>query len=139
MALDAAEKERVRYHLGYLECQPAASIQYGIARPIETLFLVETAMDNILPVAEDRVRRLIQILDETECRIYGSQERLAAARMGDLETRVGEPDLLEKEYGRWAMRLADVLGVPLYAYSTRFRAIFGTGGAGTAGSIPVRG
>ena len=50
---------------------------------------------------------------------------LAVERIGDITMRPGrpgesQPDLLEREYCRWAGRLADILGVPLYAYSTRF-------------------
>jgi hypothetical protein len=133
MPLTVAEKERVRYHLGYPAVQPAASINFGIPRPMQTAFLVESAMGYLLEEACDRVRCLVKTLDETECRIRQSQGHLAAARIGNLETRENEPVLLEQEYVRWAKRLADELGVPLYPYSARFQGVFG------AGNIPVRG
>lgn len=134
MPLDAREKERARYHLGYLAVAPAASIQYGIPRPIQTMFLVETALNNLLEEATDRVRRILKILDDTEVRLVECQERLAASALDALKLRENEPDLLEREYVRWALRLADILGCPIYPYSTRFRAFSGT----KAGSIPVR-
>src|SRR5690348_18082117 len=45
------------YHMGYLQVSPAASITYGIPAPIQTMFLVEAAMDRLLVNAEDRVRK----------------------------------------------------------------------------------
>lgn len=133
MALSLKEKERCRYHLGYLSVQPAASIQFGMARPIQTLFLVEEAMNNILIDAEERVRRTLTTLDNIECKMIEGQDYLAANRLGDLEVRKEHIDQLEDEYYRWAGRLADMLGVPLYPYSERFRRSKGRG----AGNIPV--
>jgi hypothetical protein len=137
VALDDFEKERVRYHLGYLNVSTAASLQFGLPRPIQTLFIIELAMEQLPEVALPRVRRLLKILDNTECRLENAQSRLAAASLGELKIErqgMQEPDLLEHEYWRWASRLADQLGVPLYAYSNRFK---GQGPA--SGNIPVRG
>lgn len=121
MALTDQEKERVRYHLGYPEVQPAASITFGIPRPIQTMFLVESAMNYLMPVAEDRVRSIIGVMDGVECRLIEAQDRLAAKRIDSLELRDDEPSQLETEYQRWGFRLADTLGVPVYAYSTKYR------------------
>ncbi len=132
MALTTEERERVRYHLGYLQVQPAASISFGIPRPIQTLFLVETALTNLLEVAEPRVRRIIQVMDDIECKLIDSVDVLEASQMGDLHTRENAPGLIDKEYYRWASRLADVLGVPLYPYSARFKQFVG------GGNVPVR-
>jgi hypothetical protein len=134
MPLNDAEKERTRYHLGYPEVQPAASIQFGIPKPIQTAFLVELAMNNLIEMACDRVRSIIQVMDGVETKLVESQMRLAAIKLDKLELRENEPDQLEHEYVRWGMRLADILGVPIYAYSTRYRGLLGT----KAGSIPVR-
>ncbi|KKK54507.1 hypothetical protein LCGC14_3083990, partial [marine sediment metagenome] len=45
MPLTEAEKERVRYHLGYLQVSAAASIQLGIPRPLQTVFLLEQGLN----------------------------------------------------------------------------------------------
>lgn len=136
---DAAEKERIRYHMGYLQVQPAASISYGIPAPIQTLFLLESAMDRIISNAEDRVRKLITVLDEIECRMLDGQNYLMADQLADITIRKNHIDQLEDEYCRWAARLADTLGAPLYPGAERFRRLFGAGGANQAGSLPVRG
>jgi hypothetical protein len=51
VAFTPQEKEKIRYHSGYLNAQPAASIQLGVPRPVQTLFLIEDAMDRLLPTA----------------------------------------------------------------------------------------
>lgn len=139
IVLDEAEKERVRYHTGYMAASFAAAMQFGIPRPIQTIFLLEQAM-NLLnnQFAVERVRRMLVTLDDIEERLGCLVlDTTAVAKIGDMELRGADygkthGDLLEREYVRWARRLADHFGVPLYPYAARFRT-----GAGP-GSIPVR-
>ena len=134
MALTEAEKERVRYHLGYLEVSAAASIQLGIPRPLQTVFLLEQGINNILEGAIPRVRRTLNVMDSIEDKLFEATDRLAAKSLDTLVLRDNEPDMLEKEYVRWGYRLADIFGVPIYAYSTRYRQHGGV----AAGNIQVR-
>lgn len=133
MALNDSEKQRIRYFLGYPSVKSAATLSFGIVKPLQTLFLVESAMNLILPEAEDKARSILNILDGIECRLVDAQDRLAAKGVDNLTMRPDETNALEAEYRRWANRLADLLGVPLYAYSLRFK----QPGALHAGSIPV--
>lgn len=135
MAFTLAERARIRYHLGYPSVQPAASIQFGLPAPTQTMFLVETAMSNILPEAETFVRSIVGVMDGVECKLISAQDRLAAIQLDELKLREDEPGQLEKEYVRWGCRLADVLAVPIYAYSTRY---MGRVGNVVAGNIPCR-
>lgn len=126
-SISEQDKERIRYHTGYMETSFAASMQLGIPRPIQTIFLLEQSMNNLTSTfAITRVIRTLDILDETECRIERAQKQLLVSKLGDLTLRGAEEgmtatDLLEREYGRWARRLADILGIPLYPYSARFK------------------
>ncbi len=130
-SISESDKERIRYHTGYMEVSFAASMQLGIPRPIQTIFLLEQAM-NLLTnrFAISRVIRLLDILDETECRLEQAQKQLSVEKLGDMTLRgatEGETvtDLLEREYSRWAKRLADIFGIPLYPYSARFKRVGG--------------
>jgi len=136
MVLDPTERERIRYHMGYLSVAPAASITFGLPAPIQTLFLVELAMNNLLPEATDRIRRFLTILDNIECKMIEGQSYLVATQLDQMYIRNDNIDKLEDEYSRWASRLADELGCPLYPGSAKFRKLFRDVGAG---SIPVRG
>ena len=135
MALTDDEKARAKYHLGYLGAAPAASITFGMARPIQTLFLVDSALNNLLPAFDDKVRQILGVMDGVECRLVEAQDRLAAKQIDSLTLRDDEPTQLEAEYRRWGYRLADLLGVPVYAYSTKYR----QAGKTTAGNVSVVG
>jgi hypothetical protein len=134
VALSSQEKVRVRYHLGYLNVSPAASISFGIPRPLQTVFLVETAMSNLIEDAVGIVRNIVSIMDRIEAKLVEAQDRLAAIKLGEITLREQEGDQLDHEYKRWGQRLADTLGVPLYAYSSRYKP---GAGVGSAGNIPV--
>lgn len=120
MALTDDEKIRVRTHLGYLNTQPAAAITFGTVVPLQTLFLVDSAMEKILPGAEDRVRRILGTLDHIEELMVCALPNLAATSMDGIELRADQIDQLEHEYDRWSLRLAELLGVPRYPGSRRF-------------------
>lgn len=129
--LGEAEKARIRYHLGYLQIEPAAAIQLGFPAASQAGFLVESAMNRIMDAAVGLVRERVAVLDQTEQRMVGAQKRMAAKRLGEIELRADETDQLRAEYRYWAGSLADILGVPLNVYSIKFR------GGGNRLSIPV--
>jgi hypothetical protein len=136
MPLTTDERERVRYHLGYMSANSGASVSLGIARPVETMYLVEEAMDQLMENAVPRVRRQLTYLDNVELQLVDSQCYLAAERLEGLVLRPSiagqtHPDLLEREYARWAKRLADMLGVPLYPSGYKFKGHSVNVGVGT--------
>lgn len=100
----------------------AASLQFGVARPVQTMFLVQQAFELLTdPFAVDRVRRVLFTLDNIESKLQEALCSLVAEKLGNMTLRDKYPDLLEREYVRWARRLADIFGVPLYAFSERFK------------------
>lgn len=132
MPLNDQEKERVRYHLGYMGTtfggdNAAASLSFGMPRPAQTMFLLESAIQTMLtnPYVLERVRKILCTLDDLEKKLEEAACQLGVESVGNVKMRGAEPgrthpDLIEREYIRWAKRLADILGVPLYAYSDRF-------------------
>lgn len=130
--LTPEEKARVRYHLGYPNVEAIYGYQLGIPAPMNAAFLVEGSMDRIIEAFIPKVREFLDILDDIECQMVKGQKYLAADRVGDIEVRKEHIQSLEREYTRWAKRLADTLGVPLYPFSTKF-------GSGKLGNVPVRG
>ena len=125
-ALTEHEKECIRSTLGYLETSFAASLQMGIPRPMQTLFLLESAMtllNNDFALA--RMRSYLAQIAKIDQQLANATCQLAAEKVGDITLRSAKsgetyPDLLEREYVRWARRIADMLGVPPYPYSDRF-------------------
>lgn len=136
IALTAADKERVRYHLGYMNVEASASIQLGFPRASQPQFLVEAALERLMEPTVGRVSQLVSHLDAIESAMISALPRLKAQQLGEIKLRnsndeATETDLLEREYVRWAQRLADNLGVPLNVYSERFREL-GTGSMNVA-------
>lgn len=139
--LTESEKERIRYHLGYLEAEFAGSIQLGIPRPLQTIFILEEVIQNQIQsqLVCARIRRILTCLDQIEDKLKSSQCMLGVEKLGELTLHPlrhqGKlvTDSLENEYRRWAFRLADILGVGVYPYSDRFRR------RGPGSSIPVSG
>lgn len=129
--LSPADKERVRYHMGYANTTGAPSIQLGIPAMTEQLWVVEKGMDNLMPNAVARVQAILNTLDNFEMQLGNvGPLLLAQSTDGGVQLRSGRPgmstpDLLEKEYVRWAQRLSNILGAPLSPYSERFAGLAG--------------
>jgi hypothetical protein len=127
-ALPEQDKERARYHLGYLETSLAASIQLGIPRPLQTVFLLEQGLNLLVnPFAVSRVVCILDTLDRLESQLISAAAAVGVDKLGNLQLhplrtrgKLGT-DSVEDEYRRWAYRLSDILGVPIYPYSKRFR------------------
>lgn len=135
MAFTDQEQSRIRYFLGYLNTEPATGLQFGLPKPVQALFLVDLAMQRVLPGTEPMVRNMLNILEGIEEKLVCAQDYLVADKLEQLTIRRDHTDALEKENLRWASRLADILGVPLNPFALRFQAMTQT----VAGSIPVRG
>ncbi len=133
MPLTQTERERVKIHMGYGNVSMAASLTFGFPRPVQTMFLVEDAMNFLNEDGVNRVRQIIGILDKIECRLVETVDVLIASRAGDTDINLQAPDMIEREYVRWADRLADALMVPKYPFSRRT-----TGGVGGIRNIKVR-
>lgn len=138
--LSDRDRSRTRYHLGYLASSFAASLQLGIPKPMQTIFLLEDAMSLLVePGAVARVRCILDTMDGIEGQLRGATTSLLASELGNLKLHPlasrGQlfTDSLEKEYVRWGERLADSLGCSPYWYSSRYRK------RGPGSSVPVRG
>lgn len=127
MALTDEEKQAVRRYLGYLGVGTAASIQLGIPAASHPLFIVESAMNRLLPAAEPDVRECLTELKCIDTQIKEARRRrLKVSQVGDIKFRGGEElDLLYDEYDNWVARLADILAAPINPYSELHKRISG--------------
>jgi len=120
--LTEEEKARIRYHLGYPQTDPVASIQLGVPRASQPAFLMEGQMNRIPDTVVALVRRVVANCDATDQRILECQERMAAESVGEIKMNGTEPDMLRKEYRYWVQRLADILGAPVNPFAAAFTA-----------------
>ena len=124
VTLTNEEKSKVRRHLGYPETTATSAYAFGIPITLEGMFLVDNAMNVLNEEGASRVRSLLAILDGMEQKIIKAVCTLTVESVGDIKMRGAQAgmtgtDLLEREYRRWASRLADCLGGPFYPYSSR--------------------
>ena len=127
--LTDADKSRIKFHLGYMATTTAASITFGFARPIQTMFLLEDALTLVAgnPFDIGRILEIVETLDDLLRQIREQTRTLVASRTGDLDLHplkaqgILVTDSLRKEYVEWANLLADTLGVPLYPFAKRFQ------------------
>ncbi len=133
--LQEADRARVRHHLGFMSIEPVSSIQLGFPAASQPQFLVEIAMDRLIPEVVGIVQKDLAILDGLEDLMVQSFRTDKVQQLGELKLRnsneePNEHDLLERKYLYWAGVLADDLGVDFNPFSRRFRAM-------TAGMINI--
>lgn len=131
----ASERQRIRVDLGYLGSGTSASFSLGLPRPMQNIYLVEDAINFVLPETEPIVRRIMDVMDNVETKLVEAQDLLAATKVDEILTRADECDRLEEQWVRWGEQLASVIGAPYNYYNARYQ----RWAAGSqAGSIPVR-
>lgn len=139
--LSDADKSRARYHLGYLASSFAGSIQLGLPKPLQVVFVLEDALQLLIePGAVARLRCILDTMDGIEAQMRGALGSLLASQLGNMKLhpladKKGElfTDSLEREYVRWGQRASDILGAPPYWFSARYQR------RGPGSSVPVRG
>lgn len=127
MAISDADKQRARKHLGYMAVRVASSFAFGVPQLTATQYMLESALERVLPVAEADVVKLLDRLDCIDEALFQAHGDLFASRVADLEPNLEQPAALELEYARWAQRLADLLGVIPYPFAPRFASMMGGG------------
>jgi hypothetical protein len=122
-ALSDANRARVRYHLGYQAASPGMGFSYGVPILSEPHYIFESACQNLIAENVPQVIKLLDTLDCIQDQMMNSAKRgYPAIRAEDVEPNLKEGDDLEREYVRWAYRLADILGCPVSPWAERFKA-----------------
>ncbi len=124
------EKTRIRHHLGYLNVSAVATFALGTPAAVETQFLIESAMNKVLPEAQVLARELVAKCDAVESQISENQELLAVTQVDEIGVRQDEFEQLKKRYDYWRNGLANCLGIYPNPFDKRF-------GAGGGLNIPV--
>jgi hypothetical protein len=124
VAFTAEEKVQIRRHLGYMNVQEAYTFVLGVPAGVETQFLIEGAMNRVLPQAEPECRRHLEILAKLEGQMIEDLDTLVADAVGDIKIRPTEMKELRREYQYWREGLANLLGIYPNPFDKRF---FGAG------------
>lgn len=136
MALSDDEKERVRYHMGYHGIAFKKSLTLGTPAVTQSLFILDSALIDLLPVAEKSVRRAIQQLDCLEDQMSDATQTAeikstGGASAGGVRYRDGYEtfDIYDGQYYRWLTKLADTVGSPIAPFGQHNNSYLGVGSA----------
>jgi hypothetical protein len=102
----------------------------GLPAPLETTFMVEGAMNRVMPESEDQLRVTLKRLDTIDDQLFCDRSNLAAERIGDITVNLKQLQMLRQEYLYWRSTLAAMLMVPPNPHDPRF-------GLGGGINIPV--
>src|SRR4051812_360284 len=88
------DKVRIRAHLGFLGVQESATFVLGVPAGVQTQFMIELAMNKILPSSIPKVLSYLNILDTIDGQMVEDLELLAITRIGDIDVRGDEQEAL---------------------------------------------
>lgn len=119
MALSDEERERCRYHLGYLNLNQQTAISLGFPSASHLGFILESSMNELLTVGEPGVRRAIQEMDCIEDQMSKFRTTLQLQSSGAGVKFSGDDGMqaLEHQYLWWRNKLSDTLGSPPNPFS----------------------
>lgn len=126
--LTDAQKVLIRHHLGYLNVSAMQTFVLGTPASLETQFLVEGAMNKVLPAAIPLLDRILGNLETIEQQGVDDLELLAVMRVGDIDVAPNEHSKLLKQYDHWVGALCNLLGIQRNVFDKR----------GTSGSLNAR-
>lgn len=118
-ALQGVDRVRVRYHLGYLNVQEASTFQLGVPAALPTLFMVEGAMEKLIPEAVPMVRSLLDRLDCIQEELFGGIDFASYKEIDKIVVNEDRFAELGKYYRLALQSLAGMLGVPPNPYDPR--------------------
>jgi hypothetical protein len=108
--LTEAERKRCLYHLEYTLLELPTSLSLGLPIITQARLIVEQNTLNMDPGGEALVRKCLAELDCIEVEASKARRALLISKAGDTTFRDDALDRIWIEYGRWARKLADVLG-----------------------------
>lgn len=120
MSFTAEEKVKLRHHMGYLNVSQVSTFQLGVPAAVETQFLIETAMNKVLPEAEGIVRQQMARLDCIEQQMVCDLELLAVKQIESIQINPDEMARLRREYRHHQRTLGNMLGVVPNPFDQRF-------------------
>lgn len=108
--LTNAERKRVLYHLDYALLSLPTTLGLGLPIVTQARFIAEQNMLNFDADGEPQLREVVARLDCIIREVDKARGALIMERTGDTVFREDAVERLWIEYGRWVLKLADMLG-----------------------------
>jgi len=114
-----SDKVRARYHLGYVQIASAYTFNLGVPAAIQTQFMIEGALNNVLPQAEQKFVWVLDQLDMIECQMITDRPNLAATHVDEIGINLKEFRYLREHYLYFQTTLANMLACPPNPFDQR--------------------
>lgn len=118
-ALTETLKVKIRHHFAYVNVSAVQTFVLGSPAALETQFMIEGAMNKVLPQAVPELERLVAILDTIEQQMLDDLELLAVMKVGEIDINQQEQKGLVERYSYWLGALENLLGVPRNPFDKR--------------------
>lgn len=105
------EKVRARRHLGYLGVEASSTFSLGIPAAIQTQFMVEGALNRLLPQSMPTFLMLLDRLDCIDCEFYGGVDTATVSKIAEVEIDDKRIQKIGKYYRNARSDLANLLGI----------------------------
>lgn len=126
MPLTPFQRASIKRHLGYPLITATETLRSGMlpSGPDDLTFAMEKAFDNVIPEAEKMILTIVEKLECIEKQLGEQVGDLAVLAVGSTQL-AGQEGMgaVEAQYRKWAQKLSDTIGVPMYRHSQYQREI----------------
>jgi len=113
------DKVRARHHLGYLNVEQAQTFVLGVPAGLQTQFVIEGALNRLLPQALPKFTQFLDQLDCIECELFGGIDLASVNSIAEIEVRPERRKELAGYYKVAQQALANLLGIVPNPYDQR--------------------
>ncbi len=125
--------------MGYLNVTDAQTFILGVPAAVQTQFMIEGALNRILPQAVPMFRDFLDKLDGIEAQVVENQDALVVSSLGDIKINPDEFKSLIQRYKYWQGNLANLLCCQPNPFDQRPLLGAGWSGSNTGINVPVTG
>lgn len=121
------DKARARHHLGYLGVEQSQTFVLGIPAGVQTQFMIEGALNRLLPHSMPRFLKLLEQLECLECK-YGDAELSDVDQIAEIKINRKRLKEIATQYCNFRTGLANLLGIVPNPFDERNIVSLGDGG-----------
>jgi hypothetical protein len=125
------DRARARYHTGYGGVQAAATFFLGVPAAVQTSFVIETALNNLLPSALPRFLSLLDNLDALDQQIMDDADTLVVTKVDEIDLNEKEFEKIIQRYRHYQGALCNMLLIPPNPFDQRPHLSGGYNGSST--------
>ena len=112
-------KVRARHHTGYLGVEAAQTFNLGIPAAIQTQFMIEGALNRLLPQSLPKFMELLDRLDCIECEVFGGIDTATVEEVAEIKINRKRLKELRDYYLIAQQSLCNLLGIVANPFDQR--------------------